>query len=256
MSGFFTIQRDLFNHEIFATEPMSEREAFMWMISRASWSDTRHRVGAEMVDVPRGSFMVTLRELQSKFMWKSDKRVRNFLAMLEGENMIERAVRGQRNAPKTHVTICNYNKYQTPERTEDAPKTHQRRTKDAVKNKNNKTTTVTNVTKRDEIIEILTRSVSLEMAVNFYEFREELKKPMTPRSAVAIVGKLKGHHDPNGVLNNSIANSWQGIFPDKTPKLMAINGGQQNGQSTNNNTNRLRRVVTRAAAGTSGQDWG
>ena len=41
-----------------------------------------------------------------------------------------------------------------------------------------------------------------------------------------------------------------------TPKLTAINGGQQNEKSTNNSTDRLRRVVTRAAAGTSGQDWG
>ncbi|MEH6836040.1 hypothetical protein [Falsihalocynthiibacter arcticus] len=136
--GWIRISRKLFkDHPFFDDEPMSEREAWIWMLTRAAWEDTRHKVGQEMVPVPRGSFMVTLREMQSAFMWRSDTKVRNFLKRLEGETMIERATVGSRNAPKTHVIICNYEKFQSSERTENAPETHRERTKNAVKKEPN-----------------------------------------------------------------------------------------------------------------------
>jgi hypothetical protein len=97
---------------------------------------TTHRVGGEVHDVPRGSFMATLRELQSTFMWRSDSRVRGFLVRLESERMIERTTRGPKNAPKTHVTICNYDEFQSRERTENAPKTHEERTDQRTKETN------------------------------------------------------------------------------------------------------------------------
>jgi len=82
--------------------------------------------------------------MQAAFMWGSDKRVRTFLKTLEKNSMIGRTVYGSRNAPKTQVTICNYDEYQTRGRTKDAPKTqdgtHHGRTTDAVKNHTNKVT--------------------------------------------------------------------------------------------------------------------
>ena len=137
MSGFVAIERGLWDHCFFADGEMTEREAWIWMIARAAWKDTRHKVGGEMVQVARGSFIVTLREMQLVFGWRSDKRVRTFLSRLEGESMIGRTVVGSRNAPKTHVTIREYEEYQSSGRTEDAPKTHRGRTKDAVKEQGN-----------------------------------------------------------------------------------------------------------------------
>lgn len=90
------------------------------MLARAAWKDTRHRVGADLVDVPRGSFFCTLRELQSAWGWASDKRVRTFLKRTQAERMADaRAVNG-----KTQITICNYNEYQHDGRSEDASGTH------------------------------------------------------------------------------------------------------------------------------------
>jgi hypothetical protein len=140
MSGWISVTRDLWDHSFFSDAEMTEREAWLWMLSKAAWKDTRHRVGQDMIDVPRGSFMVTLREMQGVFMWKSDKRVRTFLKRLEAEGMIGRTTVGTRNAPKTHVTICNYDKFQQDGRTADAPKTHDGRTKDAVKEQDNNIT--------------------------------------------------------------------------------------------------------------------
>lgn len=149
--GFISIERDLWEHPLFMPSEMTEREAWIWMIAQAAWSETRHRVGRELVTVERGSFMATLREMQSAFMWKSDKRVRTFLKTLEKEGMIGRRTRGAKNAPKTHITICNYEEYQSRGRTKDAPKTQERthhgRTTDAVKKQNNK---ITNTSSNEE----------------------------------------------------------------------------------------------------------
>ena len=140
VSGFVTIDRSIWDHQIFVPSAMTEREAWIWMISRASWAGTTHRIGSEIVDVKRGSFMVTLREMQSAFMWGSDKKVRNFLKKLEKSGMLTGESVGQRNARKTHVTICNYDEYQSAGRSKDAAKTHEGRTEDAVKEQGNKVT--------------------------------------------------------------------------------------------------------------------
>jgi hypothetical protein len=134
MSGWFRVARGVFEHPIFLDEPMSEREAWLWLIARAAWKDTQHRVGGDVVPVPRGSLFCTLRELQTAWGWRSDTRVRAFLGRLENERMIQR----ETNAGKTHVTICNYSRYQVSEREENAGKTHEERTENALKEQGNK----------------------------------------------------------------------------------------------------------------------
>lgn len=133
MSRWFRVAADIFEHEFFAHSEMSEREAFLWLLAKAAWKDTRHRVGAEMLPVPRGSLFVTLREICAAWGWKSDFRVRSFLDAMENEGMIKRTA----NAGKTCVSICNYDRYQTPDnedkRKENEPETHGKRTENALK---------------------------------------------------------------------------------------------------------------------------
>jgi hypothetical protein len=140
LSGFISIERKLWEHPVFAPSPMTEREAWMWMLAKAAWAETPPRVGSEIIEIPRGSFMTTLRELQAAFIWGSDKKVRNYLKKLENHGMVAGATMGQRNARKTHVTICNYDEYQSVGRSKDAAKTHGGRTGDAVKKQGNKGT--------------------------------------------------------------------------------------------------------------------
>lgn len=63
--------------------------------------------------------------------------------------------------------------------------------------------------------DVLAEVASEGMAENFVAYRAEIKKPMTSRSAVAMANKLRGHPNPDAVLNESIANGWQGVFPEK-----------------------------------------
>lgn len=280
MSGFITIERDIWEHPLFFPSEMTEREAWMWMIARACWSDTRHRVGREMVEVPRGSFMATLRELQSVFMWRSDKKVRTFLRVLEKEGMIGRTVLGARNAPKTHITICNYDTYQTSGRTKDAPKTHERthhgRTADAVKKENNKITNTTAEAARGEI-EVLTHRENLLSAMGH------------DVSGITANGKVVGSHADMGFVSqwsNDLGISEQdqiavvqevtakrsgepppvtfkyfnGAMSDfarikNQPKLIPTTGGR-NAQPASNRPDRVQRVITAAADSAPRKDWG
>lgn len=142
--GWVCITRKYHEHPVFAAEPFTEREAFQWLICKAAWKDTKHRIGTTIHDVPRGSLFCTLRQMAREWRWKSDYRVRSFLKTLE----IERMVFLNPTQGKTHITICNYNEYQNTERKEkrtdnaesNASATHRQRTKETNKQINNNTT--------------------------------------------------------------------------------------------------------------------
>lgn len=91
---------------------MSEREAWLWMLSQAAYEETTQNVAGMAVTVPRGAFLTTLRQLQSRFMWASEKRVRTFLLRLENGRMIGRSLDGPRGAKRTQISICNYEQFQ------------------------------------------------------------------------------------------------------------------------------------------------
>lgn len=63
--------------------------------------------------------------------------------------------------------------------------------------------------------DILCKIVSRETADDFVQHRKAMKKPITELAAVRIVRKLETHHDPEAVLDLSIQNGWQGIFPEQ-----------------------------------------
>lgn len=125
MSRWVRVQADILDHPLFANSERSESDAWLWLITNAAWSPTHHRIGNDVVPVPVGSVFVTLRGLAKEWNWKSEKRVRTFLRVLENHEMIVTKT----DAGKTHVTICNYSKYQEGGRTQDAERTQDGRTK-------------------------------------------------------------------------------------------------------------------------------
>ncbi len=66
----------------------------------------------------------------------------------------------------------------------------------------------------DTIRESLISIISPDMADEFIAHRQEMKKPLTHRATKMLVSKVKGHPDPDAVFRESIANGWQGVFPD------------------------------------------
>lgn len=107
MSRWVRVQAEIFEHPIFDGDELSTREAWLWLVAKAAWKPTKHRVGMTMVDVPRGSLMVTVRQLQDAWGWGSG-RVQRVLNLFENQHMIAR----ESGTGKTLISICNYDKYQ------------------------------------------------------------------------------------------------------------------------------------------------
>ena len=106
------ISADMLEHDAFAGEPYSKHAAWLWLIANAAWKPRRFKapnVNA-MVELERGQVLAARHYLADKWQW-SEKKVRNFLAFLLSQNMIEMGQSKGRFA--NVVTVCNYDKYQS-----------------------------------------------------------------------------------------------------------------------------------------------
>jgi len=254
MSGFITIERSIWDHDIFAKEPMSEREAWIWMLAQAAWKDTTFRIGTTHVETPRGSFWCGIRSLQSAWMWRSDKRVRGFLLRLEKEEMIARKVDAREDAPRgakrTHVTICNYSKYQLTGHMKDAQEdAREDAHKEKERNKEDKEEEKKGARGNPKPVDILSKILTPETASAFCEMRVRLRAPLTIRAAENILKRLQSAPDPESCANLSIENGWKGVFPESR-QLQVINGGYPNGRTCHSSST-IDAIALAARSGTS-----
>lgn len=128
--GVFAVDRGIWDHPSFANEPLTEREAWQWLIGEASFKNRTKRIGSVVLKLDRGQVAASLRFMADKWQW-SEPRVRRFLKRLKTDAMIDAAV----DAGITVITVCNYNKYQrvslptdaAVDATNDAAATQQRR---------------------------------------------------------------------------------------------------------------------------------
>src|SRR5262245_40748906 len=91
--GRVMIDRGIFAHDAFGREPMSEREAWIWMLCEAAWAPRERRNGCE----DRGELSHSKRFMARAWGWH-DTRVARFLNKLEAMKMIRRT----NSAPIAH----------------------------------------------------------------------------------------------------------------------------------------------------------
>lgn len=217
MSGSVSISRDLFDHGMFKPEPFTEREAWIWMIMAARWKSGKARVGDFVVDLDRGQFAASVRFMAKAWGWTAAK-VQRLLERLKKMEMIS----SKTDTGVSVITVCNYDKFQPlQEATDTGPIQVRYKREEGCKKEIEK--------EKKEVrganaLGILSQVASAAMAERFIKHRSDMKKPITDAAAEAIVSKLKDHPDPDAVLNDSIANGWQGVFPDKTKRTEQSNG--------------------------------
>ena len=107
MSGWFAMNRAMFEHPIFAGKP--ERiAAWAWIIATAAWQDTRQDANGKTVTVKRGQLLTSYRQM-SKATGVSVKSLRILIERLQGEN----AIGTDTGTGRLLITVCNYEKYQS-----------------------------------------------------------------------------------------------------------------------------------------------
>jgi hypothetical protein len=133
----FAVDRGIWEHPSFADEPLTEREAWAWLIGEASFKARTKRIGSVVLQLKRGQVAASLRFLANKWQW-SEPRVRRFLKRLKTDAMIDAAT----DAGITVINVCNYNKYQkvslpvgaATDAQSDAAATQQRRKLESTEN--------------------------------------------------------------------------------------------------------------------------
>ena len=67
MSGYVAMSRDWHEHDLFAGDEFSRRDAWGWMIAQAAWKPTTARVKGSKVELRRGELCFSQRFLAEKW---------------------------------------------------------------------------------------------------------------------------------------------------------------------------------------------
>ncbi len=105
--GVFAVDRDIWKDPDFADEPLTEREAFLWLVSEAAWRTHKTRGAHGSVQIDRGEFCHSVRFMAAAWQW-SKSRVDRFLKKLCDREII---VDQSRDNEKVYL-VRNYNEFQ------------------------------------------------------------------------------------------------------------------------------------------------
>ena len=108
--GTFNVSRRIWGHPVFKPSKYSEREAFLWMVSEASWKarTIRSSDGKVIIDLDRSQLSHSLRFMADKWGWTKSTAER-FLKKLEKRDMIKTSSGTAQNV----ITVCKYDEYQS-----------------------------------------------------------------------------------------------------------------------------------------------
>lgn len=114
--GVFAVDRGIWDHPVLQSrEPFSKREAWLWMVSAATWKAKSVLVDGRRVNLGRGQLAHSIRFMAEAWRWPKSN-VARFLEALKTDTMIGTAS----GTSLTIITICKYDEYQRvslPDRT-------------------------------------------------------------------------------------------------------------------------------------------
>jgi len=138
MSGFYLVTRGITSHHLFKGNPQ-RLAVWLWLLDNAAWKPTTHDVKGHTIEVPRGAVCASERHIADEC-GVGYQVVRTALKRFQSERMINATV----THGKTVITLCNYEKHQSPERGDNAEGnatlTQRQRNANAQKKQGNKET--------------------------------------------------------------------------------------------------------------------
>ena len=111
-AGYVRIYRTIWSHPDLRAGRMSEREAWIWLVSHAAWQDSD--------GLQRGQLRASLRELCDAWQWETRSEVRACLARWQRAGMVSRA--------GSVLSVLRYDDHQGGQRTASAQPAHSERT--------------------------------------------------------------------------------------------------------------------------------
>ena len=131
MSGWFAMNRAMFEHPIFAGKP-DRIAAWAWIIATAAWQDTRQDANGKTVTVKRGQLLTSYRQM-SKSTGVPVQPLRTLIDKLQDEG----AINTDTSTGRLLITLCNYEKYQSADDRKNRPATREQHTSNTQKKQGN-----------------------------------------------------------------------------------------------------------------------
>ena len=245
MAGAFQTSRDIFENPIW--QNVVEFRLFFLIYGNACFKDDV-RIGN--INLKRGQWIRSYRNLQTDLEYLENRSIKKYSL-----STIKRAIDSLVKQERMKILECelgtlfevlNYNKYQgldnykndieNAERTESEHQRYTDRTPTKHRQNNNKKD---KKGEEGEQLEECNKSLTeFEKTIEDYKImRKSLKKPMTDRAVELMLSKLdklsKGDESIKiKILEQSIENSWLGIFELKQPQVNNYYSNNQQPQPT------------------------
>ena len=211
-NGWIKLHRKLLDNPV-VMKDSDHLAVWIYLLLNASHTEYPVLFGGKKISVKAGQLIRGRKSIASTLRI-SESKVRRVLDLFEIDQQIDR----QRSNKNSLVSILNWDKYQIFDQQIDQQATNKRPTTDqqATTNKNNKN--IKNIKECKEIIYSDVPELN-EAIIAFIEYRKTIKKPMSDRAITLLLGKLNkmsnSVQEQIEILNQSILNGWQGIFPLK-----------------------------------------
>ena len=115
--GYIALARGTLDHPIVGCGPgrrYSPAEAWQWLLFEAAWKPRRYSAGGIVIELKRGQLAHSTRYMAQAWRW-SETHVRRFLERLETGAGTGAMIGADTGAGITVITICNYERYQSPQ---------------------------------------------------------------------------------------------------------------------------------------------
>jgi hypothetical protein len=115
--GYIAMARGMLDHPIVGVRrrtPYSPAEAWQWLLFEAAWKPRRYSAGGTVVELKRGQFAHSTRYMAKAWRW-SETSVRRFLERLKTGAGTGAMIGADTGAGITVITVCNYERYQSPQ---------------------------------------------------------------------------------------------------------------------------------------------
>ena len=212
-NGWIKLHRKIIDSAVFENPKILK--LWIWCLCKASHKGYESMVGNQIVVLQEGQFIFGRKKASSELKIK-ESMVYKYIKLLEKLEMINI----KSNNKFSIITIEKWAFYQFDNDEEQQQKEQQRNNKGTTKEQQRNTNkNVKNVKNVKEIIYSDVPELN-EAIIAFIDYRKSIKKPMSDRAITLLLGKLNkmsnSVQEQIEILNQSILNGWQGIFPLKS----------------------------------------
>lgn len=224
--GFIIVHRKITENWLWLSEPFTKSQAWIDLLLIANHDNNSFFIRGIKIDIKRGQIGWSEENIALRWKWSRNK-LRTFLKLLENEQQIKQ----HRSNIINIIEITNYDNYQNLNNRKDSKKTTEKQQKEQQKDTNNECIInekqcIINENKDNEekyFYDKLPDFIDKKMWTDFIDFRISIAtklKPLTNKVKNLLIKKLSdfekvGKGNANLALENSIVNSWQGVFEPK-----------------------------------------